>query len=377
MNGTADAQQGTTFLKKKAGPFTWGQIIGMILGLIIGLFVLNLSGMGRSMIGWLIVGVAVYIIPHLLGLTDPKKKAVYGLVFAVVAILLGGSVIGPSFIDSNSDTSSDSSGAFTSVEYTYDGDEVTVTAAFTSVEDETPVLACAPIDMVSFRSFYITKDLTLTAMTVADGTATVTLTLDSSKLYYLCAVMATTSEDGSYSADPDTASFAVLNGAGFTGSVTDYAYEGAAFCLLYVMAIFYLILVFTTIMRRKITKERAKMEAEGRLYPEGYGRCDKCGAVVLPGEVRCRKCGTYIDRPDSMKPQKKDFFECSECGAEVPADATVCPKCGARFDEPTENEIVHPDGQVDTSDETVPCPKCGENVPKNADFCPKCGYRLR
>ncbi len=78
-----------------------------------------------------------------------------------------------------------------------------------------------------------------------------------------------------------------------------------------------------------------------------------------------------------MKPQKKDFFQCSECGAEVPADAVVCPKCGAKFDEPTENEVVHPDGQVDVSEETVVCPKCSAAVPKNADFCPKCGYKFR
>ena len=97
--------------------------------------------------------------------------------------------------------------------------------------------------------------------------------------------------------------------------------------------------------------------------------------MVLPGEIKCRKCGAYIDRPEEMRRKKDDFFQCSACGAEVPGDAQVCPKCGAKFDG-VENVVSHIDGKVDVSEESYPCPKCGEMVPKNAVFCPKCGKKF-
>ena len=139
-----------------------------------------------------------------------------------------------------------------------------------------------------------------------------------------------------------------------------------------VAIMFFMILIFSTIMRRSAEKTRQKMEADGRLYPQGYGRCKECGAMVLPGEVTCRKCGAYIDVPDELRAHKKDYFVCEECGAEVPKDADVCPKCGAKFDA-VENEVQHVDGTVDVSEETFECSECGAIVPANATRCPKCG----
>ncbi len=66
--------------------------------------------------------------------------------------------------------------------------------------------------------------------------------------------------------------------------------------------------------RSRMQKTRTKMENEGRLYPQGYGRCAKCNAIILPGEVECRKCGAYIDRPDDMRQKKVDYFRCTNCG---------------------------------------------------------------
>ena len=91
-------------------------------------------------------------------------------------------------------------------------------------------------------------------------------------------------------------------------------------------------------MRNSLERTRARLEAEGRLYPPGYGRCKRCGTIVLPGEISCRRCGEYIDVPEEMRVKKVNFFECSECGREVPEDAGVCPFCGEAFDEDIEKE---------------------------------------
>ncbi|MDR0335169.1 MAG: zinc ribbon domain-containing protein [Methanomassiliicoccaceae archaeon] len=105
----------------------------------------------------------------------------------------------------------------------------------------------------------------------------------------------------------------------------------------------YLLLsLLTWWMRRNLERTRARMEAEGRLYPQGYGRCKRCGALVLPGELMCRKCGEYVDVPEEMRVKKVNYFECSECGREVPKDAGVCPYCGEAFEDDEEPE--RPDG---------------------------------
>ncbi|MCL2786289.1 MAG: zinc ribbon domain-containing protein [Methanomassiliicoccaceae archaeon] len=95
---------------------------------------------------------------------------------------------------------------------------------------------------------------------------------------------------------------------------------------------FVLIVMIVWWMRRNLERTRERLEREGRLYPQGYGRCSRCGTVVLPGEVCCRKCGEYIDVPEDLRVKKANYFECSECGREVPEDAGVCPYCGEAFE---------------------------------------------
>jgi len=95
---------------------------------------------------------------------------------------------------------------------------------------------------------------------------------------------------------------------------------------------FVLIIMIVWWMRRNLERTRERLEREGRLYPQGYGRCGRCGTIVLPGELSCRKCGEYVDVPDELRVKKVNCFECSECGREVPDDAGVCPYCGEAFE---------------------------------------------
>ena len=105
---------------------------------------------------------------------------------------------------------------------------------------------------------------------------------------------------------------------------------------------FVLLALITIWMRKNIEKTRERLEKEGRLYPVGYGRCKRCGTIVLPGEICCRKCGEYIDVPEEMRVKKVNYFECSECGREVPEDAGVCPYCGEVFDDDDETPKLMP-----------------------------------
>jgi len=101
---------------------------------------------------------------------------------------------------------------------------------------------------------------------------------------------------------------------------------------------FLLIALMNIWMRKNLEKVRERLEKEGRLYPQGYGRCKRCGTVVLPGEISCRRCGEYIDVPEELRVKKVNYFECSECKREVPEDAGVCPYCGEVFEDDGEPE---------------------------------------
>ena len=378
----SDNTGGSVFSKKVFRSVTVMQIIAMCAGAVIGIAVLCVAGFGGSAIGWLIAAVVAYMIPHLFG-AKAKTKAVFVLIFAVIGIAVGGAVVGPGFVDSNSRESVSDHGAFSNVTYAYDdaADTITVNADFdrNGYDGDTVYLCYAKVTLIPFNSSPQIESLKNIAVDSSrtSGHLSYTLTesdFDMSQLHILVLEVGK-SVDGEVTYDGDSASIATLTG--FTGAGCGaQCYKGAAVVMLYVLLIFFLILIFSTLLRRSIRGKRDKMENDGRLYPQGYGRCAKCGALVLPGEIKCRKCGAYIDRPEEMRRRKDDFFQCSECGAEVPGDAKVCPKCGAVF-ESEENVVTHTDGKVDVSEKSFPCPHCGEQVPENADFCPKCNRKLR
>ncbi len=350
------------FLSKEVGPVTMGQIIAMAIALVLGILLFTYGGANNILV-ILIVAIVVYMVPHLFG-ADPKTKAVFGVVFAVVALVIGAFAVGPACIDANSNHStSERNGISFEVD-----DDFNVTTTYSGSEDLT-VVVC-DVTGVIYNSITIANN-TYHAMTKTGSTYTVSLSLDNSKLYNLA--VAPLDDEGN--AVLGSASYSVLTGFNFTGSKTDCTVVPTLFIIAYTMVFFFIILGLTTLMRNRAYATRTKMESQGRLYPQGYGRCSFCGAVVLPGEVNCRKCGAYIDRPDYMKPHKKDYFTCSVCGAEVSSDMTECPKCGAKFDS-EESVVTHTDGTEETSTETIPCPECGKDIPAVAERCPYCGRKL-
>lgn len=353
------------------------QIVAIAIALAAAIL-LEVFGMATLCIGFLIIAVVLYMIPHLMGVTSVGVKAVLGVAFVVISVLIGSFAYG-SAMGQLSDTIDQDINTIYDIDYVDDESAPDFGTLYFTVKDVPEggkvQVKTSPVASFVFGQPMVdpTQERTLDVSLADndDGTSRASVYLGLPQGGFTHSEITILKADGGESSKMG---FIIDTGL----SKADYdsmSFQGAAYTTAYSAVLFFMILIFSAVLRRTAEKTRTKMEAEGRLYPQGYGRCKECGAMVLPGEVTCRKCGAYIDVPDELKAKKKDFFECSECGAEVPGDANVCPKCGARFDS-VENEVQHQDGTVDVSEETVLCPKCGAEVPSNVDFCPKCGNRF-
>ena len=383
MSNTADKN---TIDLKWFGKLSQKQLLAILTAFLIAL-VLTLLGFGNSCLcfGMLIIAVILYMVPRLLGVENIKMMALIGVVFAICAILIGGLVTAPDFVDRNKNINDND--YFGNVVLTFDSGTVTINADIKNNPGTADVyFVYGEVKAIGFQGISVIFDhysdpLSITTtIDTTTGAATYalvdqTIDLPSSSNLYVGHLALGNTDGTNIDINGDTVTnWAFLMGA-YDGSTTSISLFGCAYSTVMIMVAFLLIMVLSSFMRGRMEKTREKMEREGRLYPQGYGKCEKCGAVVLPGEVKCRKCGAYIDRPEEMKPKKKDFFECSECGAEVPSDAATCPKCGAKFDE-DEFEVTHADGTVDITNEVIQCPECGEIAPANATFCAKCGAKF-
>ena len=364
-----------------------GIVAALALGLLLEVY------FSSQCFGFFIVAVLLYMIPHLLGVSSVKVKAVIGVVFIIIALPVMTVVYSGTLASVQDQLEGSESDYISDLEYNFDDDSVTFTVEPYVVEGDgdgtweivyqgyrvQSMNIALQGDMSTLREIRFDP----VSLTSGDSDLGGTITVDENGVYHVTVTGVDIPDGTAYvmgvfivlpNNNAVEHSNAVIDN---NASATNLALTGAGYAIAYAMIVFFIILIFSAIMRRSAEKTRAKMEAEGRLYPQGDGTCKSCGAMVRPGEVNCRKCGAYIDVPEELKPHKKDSFTCSECGAEVPADAKVCPKCGAAFDEDDENIVVHADGTEDVSSESVTCPECGNIVPANADWCPRCGKMLK
>ena len=366
------------------------QWAGIVLALVVSL-VLEIY-FSTSCFGFFIVAVLLYMIPHLLGVSSVKVKTVIGVVFIVLALPILTVMFSGTLAAAQENLEGQENDYISGISYDDGTGEVTFTVAEYVPENETGeweiVFQCYSVQSLTVAvngDRGTLQEIRFDPADLTHGESTLggTVVKGEDGLYHVTVTGVDVPEGsayvmGAFIVIPTNNAVEHMNALVDNGaSATSLAMTGAGYTVAYAAVIFFLILIFSALMRRSAEKTRAKMEAEGRLYPQGYGRCKQCGAMVLPGEVNCRKCGAYIDVPEEMRVQKKDSFTCSECGAEVPADAKVCPKCGAAFDEEDENVVVHADGTEDVSSESVTCPECGNVVPANADWCPRCGKMLK
>ncbi len=361
-----EAAKGRMSLKEEFSALGTKQLIAIIVALALAL-ILEVLGFASMCIGFLIVAVLLYMIPHLLGVTSVKIKAIVGVIFIVLSLLIGTFL----YTGINEEAADRINNDYDYVkDISYDESTGTLTMTLVPVDGEelVPTVSYGTVSGIAFgglRSTDLqTKDIDATKITSSNYKGTVQLDLPSGKFCLVSVYVDEEKKNGAW--------FTVDTGAS-GNEMMSICFVGAAYLTAYIAAMYFIILIFSALMRRSLGKTREKMEEDGRLYPQGYGRCKKCGAIVLPGEVNCRKCGEYIDVPEEFRPKKKDKFVCSECGCEITEDATICPKCGKVFDDEIESEITHADGTVDTSTEVFECSECGAKVPANAKRCPKCG----
>ncbi len=322
------------------------------------------TGMFLAMcMGFFIVAVILYMVPHMLGVRSPRIKAVIGALFLAVILIMAA----VAYSDSAVDKIGTLRGNTILTDCTYENHVVTVVSDDADLDI---VVSYAPITGIDFGqpNMYDKSNVVKIIPTYADGKYTATLDLDEGNYYYV-------ETSVNVNTDKPTEYWQIFDNTGISASdVNSLSLNGSWLSVVEIGAIFFVMLIFSELMRRGARKKRDQLIKDGRLYPEGYDKCKECGALVLPGEVVCRKCGAPIEVPEDVKVlHKKDFFECSECGTEVPLDAKFCPKCGAVFNEDTEAIIEHADGTVDSSTETFECSECGKEVPANAKRCPYCG----
>jgi len=355
----------------KAGPY-FGFMIALLIGILfafLGLYTL-LCGFG----GALICAILLYMIPKSMG-ANIKHLAVFGVIALVVLSVFSAFAVSKPFIENAGGVHNQGEFKDISVEpFSDDGPHVfSVTYDLASGEyieleyNKSQMVQQRGLARGSGNNTVIASD---DPLELINHTFTVTDVEDGGVFYYKFVVR-------------DALDRVVREAGDFIGPVTMDDSQLTTFCLtgnLYfigvnIIAFFFLIVLITTWMRSNLEKTRARLEAEGRLYPQGYGRCKECGTIVLPGEVVCRKCGAYLDIPEEMKVHKVEYFECSDCGKEVPLASEKCPFCGASFEEGIEDETAT-ETQETKTEVTFTCSECGKQVPESASVCPHCGEKF-
>ena len=322
------------FLKTKPA-----MILGVILALGIGVLAMYLGVFNQCCgLGYLLVACIALYVPKIFGMTKTQYLIVFGVVFFLVLTFVGAFVFSKPMLQNESNIDTYNNDGFSNVSITANGEGAIISVTYTGDVPEKLNVNFYQVQLVTYQMITKTSHDVSTYELIKDGeTTTYKANVDKVPSGFVYQI-----------------SFEKVNGETVTTSPSVYYIDKITdseltnFCLLYnayscgiIIMLFYLMLVLTAWSRKNLEKTRARMEAEGRLYPQGYGRCKECGSIVLPGETCCRKCGAYIDVPEELRHKKVDMVECSECGAEIPEDAKVCPKCGATFDE--EEEIVYVD----------------------------------
>ncbi|HKM13573.1 MAG TPA: hypothetical protein VJY42_01440, partial [Candidatus Methanomethylophilaceae archaeon] len=123
------------------------QILGLVIGFAIA-FALLITGYYQlfTCMAVLIIPAVLYLVPHFFKVKDLKVMVIHGVVFTVVALLVGGLYSAPTFIDDNSEFTATEN--FTSAVVTDTANGYNITVTFDSTLSLTPNAELFTIDKV-------------------------------------------------------------------------------------------------------------------------------------------------------------------------------------------------------------------------------------
>lgn len=304
------------------------QISGIILALFLGITFM-LTGLYNMFCLPMLIGIAMYIVPKILGVRDTKALLAAGVVYFVAISCVGGLIVSPAYVDANSNAGSVDANGFSDVSITPAGGGLyDITVEYTGTVTDV-VFRYESVAVLYFETAGINTpagSVPMTSFLTTYSASGVDLGDGELRYFYFEAM------NGSDVVD--STSMVFHRGTMSDGDLMVMALEGNLYFVgVNLMFVYFLVIIFSYISRRSLENTRERMEREGRLYPQGYGRCGSCGSLVLPGETCCRKCGAFIETPEIItSAPAEEEMECSECGAEVSADAKECPECGAKFE---------------------------------------------
>ena len=312
----------------------YAKLLGLVLSFVVSFAILALLGTKYGI--YVFVGIILYIIPRLFHVKDYKAMAILGVAFLLVSTLVGGLMFtAPAMMGQTTDDMSDDD--FTDISVTDLGDGMyQVKVTYEDAGDPEvcygPIRSCCFSNVGSLNTHLVRSDLEKAVTGARDGYVyTYSIELSEGTPWYMYFHVHT--DDGDVYSERGMITENISE-----SQVKSFAVSTNFMTIIIPIIAFFIILVVMFLFNRKMGKVRKEMEDEGRLYPQGMGRCKECGMIILPGETVCRKCGAVIDVPEEYRrkpaePKTESHFECSECGAVVPADSKVCPKCGATFDD--------------------------------------------
>lgn len=321
-----------------------GSVVAVALAVLMMCFRIDAICCG---LGMLMIALLLYYLPKLFGVKKWPFFIAIGLSFLIITLAVGGLWIGPKTVSDNDWHNGNDMGDYKNLVIEVDGDDLRISFDYDKLLEENHELRFryTEVGYIQFNGFNYNIDTSFVTMETDE--------VPHDNLYhYECTTPAK-------NVGHKLIAFTIMewDGEKYPGNIKEIRFEnnatddevltkcmiGAAWAAIPVTALYGIVCALMTIMQKNLEKQRSKMEEEGRLYPQGYNRCKECGAIVLPGEICCRKCGAYIEIPDEIKRKKVESIHCSECNAEIPEDATVCPKCGAKFDEDEEVVEIKPE----------------------------------
>ncbi len=154
-----------------------------------------------------------------------------------------------------------------------------------------------------------------------------------------------------------------------------------------ILVVFIIMVIIMSILHNIIMRTRRKRgggpplsRGRGNGTRVGESTCSGCGAMVIPEDTFCPRCGAYFEEGGSIS--------CSRCGGNMTDRDGICSKCGPAIHEGKEDRVrgrgavrdgidevytKENESTEDTDDDDFICSMCNTTVSGSMKQCPSCG----